>query len=304
MRALRSLLIINPTSGQGKAAREKKKLLDYASSASHTKTVITVGPDDASETARCAVKDGYDLIIAAGGDGTINQVINGIGDSHINLGIVPLGTGNVLAHDLGIPVHNTDKALEIIRRGKTRKIDIASANNKRFILMAGLGFDAAVIDSVSPKVKDVVGTMAYAPAIIEQLVKFTPSHFRLTFDNWDGASSPVPSVYETDAFAVIVANCGTYAHSFKISRQAVFDDGMLDVLVFEAGSGHAFNLVGQALETFFQGSISNPKTSYFKSSKVRVESEPSVRMQIDGDLCGESGVDIEVMPRALSLIVP
>ncbi|MCE5323353.1 diacylglycerol kinase family lipid kinase [bacterium] len=293
---MRSLLIINPTSGQGKAAREKKKLLDYAAAAAHMRTVITSGPEDAAETARKAAHDGYDLIIAAGGDGTINQVINGIGDSGIPLGIVPLGTGNVLAHDLGIPVYNTQKALDVIRKGKTRHVDIARAEDRRFILMAGLGFDAAVIDSVSPKVKDVLGTVAYAPAIIEQLVKFSPAHFRLTFND--------KSVYETDAYAVIAANCGTYAHNFKIARQAIFDDGMLDILVFEAGARTAINLVGQALDTIFQGSIAHPSTSYFRAAKVHVESEPSVRMQLDGDLHGESDVDIEVVPKALSLIVP
>ncbi|MEN6358196.1 MAG: diacylglycerol kinase family protein [Armatimonadota bacterium] len=293
---MRSLLIINPISGQGKAAREKRKLLDYASAAAHMRTVITSGPDDAAETAQKAAHDGYDLIIAAGGDGTINQVINGIGDIGIPLGIVPLGTGNVLAHDLGIPIHNTEKALEIIRRGKTRRVDVAKTNTRRFILMAGLGFDAAVIDSVSPKVKDVFGTMAYAPAIIEQLVKFTPARFRLTFND--------KSVYETEAYAVIAANCGTYAYNFKIARQAIFDDGLLDIMVFEAGALTAINLVGQALDTIFQGTIAHPSTSYFRAAKVRVESEPSVRMQLDGDLHGESGVDIEVVPKALSLIVP
>ncbi|MHB9037466.1 MAG: diacylglycerol/lipid kinase family protein [Armatimonadota bacterium] len=293
---MRTVLIINPTSGQGNAAREKKKLLDYASTSSHMHPVVTNGPHDAVEAARAAVREGYDLIIAAGGDGTINQVVNGIGDSPINLGIVPLGTGNVLAHDLGIPIHNTDGALEVIRRGKVRSVDVAKAGSKRFILMAGLGFDAAVIDSVSPIAKDIFGPMAYAPAIIEQLFKFAPARFRLVFND--------KSVYETQAFAVVVANCGTYAQNFKIAREAVFDDGLLDVMVFEATSRTTLNLVGQALDSIFQGTVQNPNTSYFRARRVRVESDPLVRMQLDGDLYGESGVDIEILPKALSLIVP
>ncbi len=153
-----------------------------------------------------------------------------------------------------------------------------------------------MIDSVSPRIKDVFGTMAYAPAVIEQFIKYAPARFRLIFNE--------NSVYETQAFAVIAANCGTYAYNFKIAPSATFDDGLLDIIVWEAGSGNTLRLIGQALDTVFQQLSSNPATSYFRASAVRIESDPPVKMQIDGDVCGESGVNIEVFPRSLNLIVP
>ncbi len=296
---MKTLLIINPTSGQVKADREKKRLLDVAiKNMPHVHTRITSAPDDASRLAAEGAKMGYERILVAGGDGTINQVINGLGDSQIPLGIIPLGTGNVLARDLHIPPNDIETALRIIEAGKTRQVDLAQANGRRFVLMAGFGFDAAVVDDVSPRAKDVLGTVAFAPALLKQIVSFQPAQFKLIFaDNGE---------WETQAVAVIVANCGSYALNFKIAPEAVFDDGMLDVLVIEGFSGPAapLQLIGKAIKSIFYQHIPDLNTAYFRARKVRVESDPPVKMQIDGDVCGEIPVDIEVLPKALKLIVP
>lgn len=291
-----SVLIVNPASGQGKAAREKRKLLDLIANMPHIHAEVTTGPDDAFRIAHGAVERGYDRLIVAGGDGTINQVVNGIGDSGIPLGIIPLGTGNVLAHDLGIPRNNIVEALRIIGQERIHQVDLGVVGGRRFLLMAGLGLDAEVVGAVSLKVKDVLGTMAYAPAALEQLIKYAPTRFRLVFDNG--------SEYTTEAFGVIVANCGSYAYNFRIAPEAVFDDGLLDVIVLESSPGRKFKLLGQALEAVFQQRVSDPNTTYFKTSGVRIESAPPVKMQIDGDVSGASGVDIRILPRALKLIVP
>ena len=100
---MRTLLVVNPASGQGKAAQEKRKLLDLAAMMPQVRTETTSDPEAISLLAAQAAAEHYDLIVAAGGDGTINAVVNGVGDSRIPLGIIPLGTGNVLAHHLGIP---------------------------------------------------------------------------------------------------------------------------------------------------------------------------------------------------------
>ena len=102
----------------------------------------------------------------------------------------------------------------------------------------------------------------------------------------------------------MIANCGRYAYNLQIAPHAVFDDGLLDVMIFETGPGAAFRFVGQALEVFFQKQINDPHTTYFKSSSALVESTPAVKMQVDGDVCGESGVRVEVLRKALNLIVP
>lgn len=293
---MHTLLIVNPTSGQGRAAREKRRLLELVSNMPHINTHLTSGPDDAREFAAQAASQDYDVMIAAGGDGTINQVVNGIGDSGIALGIIPLGTGNVLAHELGIPRNDITKALQVIGDARIRNVDLGEANGQRFLLMAGLGLDAHVVDAVSPRFKDVFGTVAYAPAALDQLIGYTPTKFLLTFDNG--------SAYSAEAFGVIVANCGSYAYNFKLTSEAVFDDGMLDVMVFESAPAQRLRLFGHALGAVFGQRIHDPNVTYFKTKSVRVESDPPVKMQLDGDVCGESGADIRILPGALRLIAP
>lgn len=293
---MHTLLIVNPASGQGRAAREKRRLLELVSNMPHIRTHLTSGPDDARAMAAQAASGNYDLVIAAGGDGTINQVINGIGDSGVPLAIIPLGTGNVLAHELGIPRNDIVKALQVIGDGRIRSIDLGEANGRRFLLMAGLGLDAHVVDAVSPKVKDVFGTVAYAPAALDQLIGYTPTDFRLTFDNG--------SEYSASAFGVIVANCGSYAYNFRLTSEAVLDDGMLDVMIFEAAPAEKLRLLGHALGAVFGQRIRDPNVTYFRTGGVAIESDPPVKMQLDGDVCGETNVDIRILPGALKLIAP
>jgi YegS/Rv2252/BmrU family lipid kinase len=293
---LHSLLIVNPTSGQGKAAREKRRLLDLVSNMSHIHVEVPASAEATTEIARSASAQGFDRVLVAGGDGTINRVVSGIGESGMPMGIIPLGTGNVLAHDLGIPSNDIVSALKIISADNIRAVDLGRAGDRLFLLMAGFGFDAEVIGSVSPKVKDVIGTMAYAAPVFKKLMTYTPARFRLIFND--------DSNYEVEAYAVILANCGSYAYNLQIAPQAVFDDGLLDIIIFETGPGSMFRFVGQALEVFFQKRILDPYTTYFKSSSVRIETEPLVKMQIDGDVCGEGATRVEVIHKALKLIVP
>lgn len=293
---MHSLLIVNPASGQGKAAREKRRLLELVSNMPHIHAATPNSARETLELAATARDRGFERVIAAGGDGTINCVINGIGESGVPLGIIPLGTGNVLAHDLDIPSNDIDKALKIISADKIQKVDLGRANGKLFVLMTGFGFDAEVVDGVSPVAKDIIGTVAYAGSILQKMMTYEPSRFKLTFEN--GA------VYEADAYAVVIANCGTYAFNLRIAPHAVFDDGLLDIMIFEAGPGAMLRLLGQAFEVFSLKQINDPRTTYFKSSSVVVESDPLVKMQIDGDVCGESGVKVEAVHKALRLIVP
>ena len=293
---MNSLLIINPTSGQGKAAREKRRLLELVSNMPHIHVATPESAEETTRLAKSATQHGFDRILAAGGDGTINCIVNGIGESGMPLGIIPLGTANVLAHDLGIPQNNVSAALEIIAAHKVRGVDLGKVGNKHFVLMTGFGFDAEVVHSVDPIAKDIFGPMAYWSSYVAQMMTYPSAHFELTFDNGP--------TYKADAYAVVIANCGAYAYNLQIAPQAVFDDGLLDIIIFETGPGAKFRFFGQAWEVFFQKQISDPNTTYFKSSSVIVKSNPLVKMQMDGDVCGESGIKVEVIRKALKLIAP
>ncbi|MCX6345632.1 MAG: diacylglycerol kinase family lipid kinase [Armatimonadetes bacterium] len=293
---MNSLLIINPTSGQGKAAREKRRLLEFVSNMPHIQVATPDSAQDTIRLAQSAAKNGFGRVIAAGGDGTINCIVNGIGESGMPIGIIPLGTANVLAHDLAIPLNNVSAALEIIEANNVRSVDLGKAGDRHFVLMTGFGFDAEVVHSVDPIAKDIFGSMAYLGSYISQMMTYPSAHFELTFDNGP--------TYKADAYAVVIANCGTYAYNLQIAPQAVFDDGLLDIIIFETGPGAKFRFFGQAWEVFFQKQISDPNTTYFKSSSVIVKSNPLVKMQVDGDVCGESGLKVEVIRKALNIIAP
>lgn len=292
---MESVLIVNPASGQGKAASRKRELLDLVSSMPEIQIRSTSAPDDALHLAREAAESGCERIIAAGGDGTINQIINGIGDRDIALGVVPLGTGNVLARELGMHLLSVPEALAVVQTGRTRLVDVATANGTRFLLMAGFGFDAAVVDSVSPKLKDRAGVFAYGPAIVRQLIKFAPRRFRLAAE--DGV------LLEVEAFAVIAANCSSYACGVRVAPEASLDDGLLDVVVFEKSPWGKLTFLRQAAKVVWQSHLSERGVTCFRTAALRVESEPECQVQLDGDVWGEGRVDLRVLPNALRLVV-
>ncbi|MGC8863989.1 MAG: diacylglycerol/lipid kinase family protein, partial [Armatimonadota bacterium] len=286
-------------------------LLGLVSNMPHIHVRVATRPGEEEVLASEAAAKGFDRVIVAGGDGTINKVVNGIGDSGLSVGVIPLGTGNVLANALGIPTDDIIRALEIIGANKVRAVDLARArmhplkegavegpreDTRLFVLMAGFGFDAAVVEQVSSKVKNVFGTIAHFACGRRAVGQIQPTRFRLALD--EGVT------YESKAYAVIVANCGTYAHKFKIAPKAVFDDGLLDIIVFEAGSGGAWQLIGRCLSLVFRTTVAGHAATYLKTARVRVDSDPPVKVQVDGDVVGTTSVDIEVLPRSLRLIVP
>jgi diacylglycerol kinase (ATP) len=151
----RTCIIINPAARGAKARLKRLQGLD-------PEAVIktTSGPGDAEAQAERAVDQGYETIVAAGGDGTVNEVVNGIGTAPVNLGILPMGTVNVFAMELGIPF-GVEAAWEVIRRRKVRAIDLASANGHLFVQMAGVGLDAQIVARNKRDVKAVLGPLSY-----------------------------------------------------------------------------------------------------------------------------------------------
>jgi len=270
-------------------------LLDYVSELPQSDAVVLTGPGEAFRVAGQAAKDGYERVIVAGGDGTVNEVINGIEDGKITLGIVPLGTGNVLAYELGLARDAVDQALTVIKAGKTRDFDLGLAGDRRFLLMAGFGFDAEVIRSVPPRAKGIFGRMAYAPTLVHQSVCYRPSEFRLTLDD---------TSLSTAAYNVIVCNCASYAPNFQIAPMARPDDGLLDVLIFEHRPAMKLRFLGWLSASLIMRWAADSSAIHYQAKRVRIESTPMVKMQLDGDVRGESGVDIQVLPKALRLIVP
>jgi len=291
-----SLLIINPISGQGWARASRDRIVKRLSEMGPLDVVETHAAGDANLAATKAIEHGIGRIIVGGGDGTINEVINAIAGADVELGIMPLGTANVLARELAIPLEDVEKACDVIAAGNVRRMDLARAGDRYFALMAGIGFDAAVVDRVDRDLKDLLGPAAYGVASMTELLLHKGKRFKLTMDG-------IP--YETAASLVVVANVASYAMRIRVATNAACDDGLLDICVFESGEAQRATLLSQALKLILTGSNEGDHTiRCFRAANVIVESEPEALVQVDGDLVGQTPTEIQVAPGALRVLAP
>ena len=213
------LVILNPAA-RGERA---KALRDKIASLSHHVIVRSTGsPGDARALAARAVTQGYDTIVAAGGDGTINEVVNGIAGTDVQFGILPVGTMNVFATELGIPQNNLAKAWRVIEKGFSRLVDLPRANQEYFVQLAGVGLDAEVVRQTTPDSKKALGPMSYLLTLAQVASRQPP---KILIEPVDGATR--------EGSFVLVGNGRLYGGPFVLFRDARLDDGLLDVLVFQ-----------------------------------------------------------------------
>jgi YegS/Rv2252/BmrU family lipid kinase len=281
----RICIIVNPAARGAKARLARLHRL--------TRNVVirtTSGPGDAEAQTERAVEQGFTTIVAAGGDGTINEVVNGIGNAPVALGILPMGTVNVLAMELGIPF-NLAAAWKVIRAGKIRLIDEATANGHIFLQMAGIGVDAQVVEQNNRQIKKVLGPLSYLLTVTKVAAQ-KPPLLRVTSED----HSTVEGSF------VLIGNGRLYGGPFALFKEADMQDGLLDVYVFRH-----MNYV--ALARYFRGMIfgSLAKFSdvdYFQARSLRVESNRHVPLEADGELVGHAPVEFTVRRRKLRVIVP
>jgi YegS/Rv2252/BmrU family lipid kinase len=208
----RVCIIINPAA---RGAKARLRRLERIARDAVIKT--TLGPGDAEAQAERAVEQGYGTIVAAGGDGTINEVVNGIGTAPVALGILPMGTVNVFAMELGIPF-NLESAWRVVRAHRVRLIDLASANGHYFVQMAGVGLDAQIVQRNKRDIKAVFGPLSYL-LTATRVAAEKPPRLRVT-------SSGHPAV---EGSFVLVGNGRFYGGPFALFNEADPQDGLLDV---------------------------------------------------------------------------
>jgi diacylglycerol kinase (ATP) len=298
---MKTLLIINPTSGQHRAEHHPETLsLALASIGADVRETRQHG--DAEHIALEAVITGnYQSIVAAGGDGTVNEIVNGIMRAPSELqrptiGIVPLGTSNILATELGIVSGDHVAAVDIIRSGKTRKIDIGSANARYFTMMASFGLDAEAVKRVQSNVKDLMGAPAYILSGMAALAQCRASKVEISIDDVQ---------IKSEAFIVVVANTSSYGlEHVKVAPFAALDDGWLDICVFEKPPNDKIGFIGQILLLMARRHLGDPRVRYYRGKKVSITASPPMLGQIDGDVWRETPTVIDVANRALSFFVP
>ena len=293
-------LIANPVSGRGKALRVIPELVGRLERGGVQATVAwTQGPDDAEALARQAAEQGDDRVVACGGDGTIHQTINGImaakgPGSPLPLGIVPLGRCNDLSTALGVP-RSVDGAAETLLRGRPRTIDLARATGRYFSTVATLGFDSAVTEYVNTGTFPLFrrGTIAYFYAVLVKLLRYRDVSVSLRGESWE---------YQGSIFLAATGNTSTYGGKFRIVPTAVVDDGLLTICLVRSAPRWEVML---ALPRLFTGShVRHPKVSVQQARRMEVESAAPLSIWADGERVACTPTVIEVVPKALSVLVP
>ncbi len=295
---METCLIFNP-SAKGQKAAAFRSRLGVLCPECVVRLTRKVG--DARQLAAQAVHEGYTTVIAAGGDGTANEVVNGLADvpqglASVRLGIFPLGTINVFARELGLP-RDLAGAARILQAGRELTIDLGRADfsahghsqSRHFLQLAGAGLDARAVELVSWELKKRTGPAAYAIAALKALKEAQPV---ITVEGPGTVSGQL----------VLLGNGRFYGGSFEVFPRASLRDGLLDVCVMPTVSFWRPLQLALGLAT---GSVHRFWTArHFRSSTVTLQSSGRVGLQLDGEYAGELPVTFSVLSQALRVIVP
>lgn len=282
-------LIFNPKARSHRGDRVRRFLMSHAH---HFALYATNHGDEARELAASFAAAGEPVVIAAGGDGTLNAVVNGLAGSRTALGILPAGTMNVFARELGIPFGQLSKAFEVITAGHVREIDLFTANGAPFIQMAGVGFDAKVIEETTWESKKRLGPLAYLLAAVKVLGE-KPPEMEVSF----------PDGRTTTGVAVLAGNGSLYGGQFRLFRKADNRDSRIDVLVFRE---HGYKFVLDTLAGLARGGVDlSESTAYFQAQAFTVRCAVDTPVEVDGEWLGRyQSVEFKESARRLRVLAP
>jgi YegS/Rv2252/BmrU family lipid kinase len=246
----------------------------------------------ATELARRAAERGCDAVIAVGGDGTVNEAINGLAGSDSALAVIPAGTANVWAHEVRLPRHPAAVA-RLLDQGDLRRIDLGMVNDRYFLLMASLGVDSIVVSAIPPWAKRTFGRMAYVSRGLREAVTFPAVPARIVVDG---------ERRDADLLMVVVGNTRSYGGVLKITNLAIADDGQLDMVLYNgSGIGRIVNYVAR---TFIGRHVRAPGALYRSAETIAIETATPLPIQVDGDLAGQTPARFSIARGALRVIVP
>jgi diacylglycerol kinase (ATP) len=288
-------IIFNPIAGS--VAKQTTQALSKLEQLKPIAIRLTRKPGDAERWAREAIRGDCDYIVAAGGDGTLNEIVNGVGrfSRPMRVGIVPLGTGNDFARTLELPF-KIDENIDILRSGKTRRIDIVRVRSDRaryFVNVAAGGFSGIVRQKITPAIKRTWGPLAYVRGAAAALPKLHGYKTRIVLDDDEEVS--------TELYNVVIANGRFVAGGLPIAPDADPRDGSLDVILIPKRSAPEMALL--AAEIILGRHLSNNAVIFRRAKKIMVRSRPGMRFNVDGELVGSVPAVFQIVPRALSFVV-
>ena len=279
-------IIYNPNA---RSAKIKKllKIKERLSLKSSVTIYDTQKPGDATSIAKRECKN-FDIIVAAGGDGTINEVINGI-DVNTKLGIIPLGTANILAIEAGIK-NDVKSICKLIEKGNTKKIYISNINDKKFFLMAGIGYDGDIVHKMKPSLKKIFGKAMFGFLGLLEFFKLKKYNIKVetesetAFGNW-----------------VLVTNSKHYAGPYKITKStSIFNDSIV-CYVFNDLSRLGF--LYYIFLIIFYGDLSrSKKVTKIISKNIKISSKEKINVQCDGEKYGNLPIEINFSSESVNLL--
>ena len=284
-----TVVILNPAAGNLETVREWQERTSPVVGSWPIR--MTSHPGDAEVLAKRAVAEGFGCIVAAGGDGTVNQVANGIFGSDATLGILPMGTVNVFAMELGLPSNDLQLCREIIDAGNVRLVDLPSANQKFFVQLGGIGLDAQAVKETSLAFKRSLGPLSYLISAAHIAARRPPKLFIESENAWVGEGS-----------FILVGNGRFYGGPFPFFKQAVIDDGLLDVVVFKRLG--FVEIIKYLHDVVFSSDIRVPEIEYFQTHRLRVKSDQDAPLELDGELAGNCPVEFQMHEKALRVLTP
>jgi diacylglycerol kinase (ATP) len=322
---MRAEMVYNAYAGRRVVRHDLDYVTEYLERNGWTITVHeTHAPQEATALAHRAATEGADVVIAAGGDGTVNEVVNGLVGTDTALGVLPVGTSNVWAMQMGIPmispmgpasglarlVADLEEQMQrplpvnyyrsilldaarVLVEGKAYAVDVGQANGRHFLLWTGIGLDAEVTIRVSPEDKKAFGPWAFVGSALDIVREYKSIDTRLVLD---------AQVRQVKTSLIVVSNIQLYGGRLPIGARACVDDGKLDVCIFK-GEG-LLNYVQHVFRVAARQHVDDPSVEYYQCADIVVESSLPLPVHVDDEPFSETPVSIQVAPRALRAILP
>ena len=292
----KAMLFFNPKSGHSKGEHHRELIKTHF--ANHgidlETTLVPETYENLHSIIETALSDGIDLFLVAGGDGTISMVSTHLIGKDVNLGIIPLGTGNLLAKALDIP-HKIEHALDLITSNSHEKvkIDTFKLDDRFFLLNVSVGVSPKVMESVDSEQKQQLGFFAYLINFIQQLLGLK---LHRVFINCDHQKSSVL------ASEILITNIGTAGvEPLTWSEDISLNDGVMDLLIFRAAN--IWDILGLVVSVFVKRGKFNPVVKFMKVKEFcRIETQSPLHTQADGDVVGETPFEVRIFPSSLSII--
>jgi diacylglycerol kinase (ATP) len=299
---MRSMLIVNPEAGPRDVRRELPAVLSHLEDHGwQTSLYWTHRPGEATDLARQAAHQDLNAVFAVGGDGTINEIINGLAESPVALGVLPGGTGNVWAKGLGLPTRSLRHLQPLVASvralvpGAIRRIDLGKVNGRYFLQWTGVGLDAEVNQIMEPRTRPQrrLGALAYLIAGVTTALNLVGTQTRIWVDGERICHR---------AILVVISNSQLYGSIARIAPDARLDDGLLDMHLF-AGTGFGAALRA-ALGVISGLHVRDPRHCCSQGRVIWLETDKPMAVAVDGEPFGVTPVACEVVPRALSILMP